>query len=168
MGTLKARVSGLWVPISLSSADLAAEQAARIAADNALSALIGSVLVAQTVQGTLQSVGTGGTNLTGLTVTFTATAGHRYVVVGQVGVRQRTVGGLPRMAILTTMPSPATIGGTRISLQAEEYATLMAMSKVNTPGAGSVTYNLQGYTSGGTCDYNGTAEFDSIIQVFRV
>lgn len=168
MGVLKARVSGLWVPISLSSADLAAEQAARIAADNALGALIGSILVAQTATGTLQNVGTGGTNLTGLSVSFAAQAGQRFVVIGTTHFRQRTAAGLVRMAILASHPSPATIGGGRVMLAIDEYGFITATSLVNTPGAVTVTYNLQGYTSGGTVDYAGQDGCVNMIQVFRV
>lgn len=168
MGVLYARVGGVWVPISASNAAVAAEQAARIAADNALQAQFGSILATQTATGALQNVGTGGTLLTGLAVTFTAVAGARYVVLGQVTFRQRTTSGLVRLAILSSVPV-ATIGGARVSMGAEEYGFLIAMSKVQTPGAVSVTYSLQGYTSGGTVDYGGTGEgMDNLIQVFRV
>jgi hypothetical protein len=123
--------------------------------------------VAQTSTGTSQSVGTGGTNLTGLSVTLTAIAGAKYFVYGIVNFRQRTVGGLVRMAILSSSPI-ATIGGARFSMGAEEYGTLSAWSLVQTPPAGAVTYYLQGYTSGGTVDFSGLDGCVNHIAVYRV
>ena len=76
----------------------------------ALQAAYPAILVGQSPTGGAQTVGTSATALTGLSTTFTAIAGARYVVLGQVGARQVGADGLIRMQIVASTPS-AVIGG---------------------------------------------------------
>jgi hypothetical protein len=120
---------------------------------------------AQAIRSAIQSgVGTGGTDLTDLTVTFTAAANRRYIALASVTARQRTAAGLVYLFIVADGNN---VGGGLTSVTADGYCSLEATSKVFTPAAGSVTVKLQGRTSNNTVDFHGNG-FDSFVQVLDI
>lgn len=88
------------------------------------------------------------TDLTSLTLTFTAVAGRRYKISGKGLVQQQTLAGTAAVTIWTGATQLGGAGGTLIAtgvLTCEPVAIVV-------PGAGSITYKLRLATTAGTVD----------------
>ena len=122
----------------------------------------GTVSVAST--GSSQTGISAVTDLTLLSVTFTAVASRRYLITGLVNYRQRTSSGLVTVEI-------AYAGTTVLASWVETHATddygTAYFSMYHVPGAGSITYRLRAQTSAGTVDINpqGLSTVPSMIIV---
>lgn len=122
----------------------------------------GTTSVAST--GSSQTGISAATDLTTLSVTFTAVTSRRYLITGLVNYRQRTSSGLVTVEI-------AYAGTTVLASWVETHATddygTAYFSMYHVPGAGSITYKLRAKTSAGTVDINpqGLSTVPSMIIV---
>lgn len=91
-------------------------------------------------------IGTSVTDLTSLTVTFTAVAGRKYRITGQATFVQSATASTAILYLLA--------GATQIGLSAGEVVGTFGRTQTviveHTPGAGSVTYKLQASCDAGT------------------
>lgn len=108
---------------------------------------------------TQSSVGTSPTDLTSLTSTFTAVATRRYKISAVVNIRN-SAGGTD-LHYVEIVRGSTVIQTVFISLENNEYATLYPFV-VETPGAGSVTYKLRGWSATGSMAVNPLAAADTL------
>jgi hypothetical protein len=111
-------------------------------------------------------IGTSATDLTSLTVTFTAVANRYYKISADVFFLQNTSGGLVTVTINTGSSGAGTVLATR-AVNTENGARFVSLSAVaiHTPSAGSVSYHLRGFTSANTVDLKASATQPSLILV---
>lgn len=123
----------------------------------------GTVSVAST--GSSQTGISAVTDLTSLSVTFTAVASRRYLITGLVNYRQRTSSGLVTIEIAYG-GGPTVLASSMETRAADDYGTA-SFSMYHVPGAGSITYRLRAQTSAGTVDINplGVSTIPSMIIV---
>jgi hypothetical protein len=102
------------------------------------------------------------TDITSLTITFTAIASRRYAIHYRVSFAQQTSTGIVILTVAngsnTALDAPA------VTNTAATYGTLSGFL-VQTPGAGSITYKLRLSTSAGTVDLNQAAGSPSSLLV---
>jgi hypothetical protein len=122
----------------------------------------GTVSVAST--GSSQTGISAVTDLTSLSVTFTAVASRRYLITGLVNYRQRTSSGLVTVEI--AYAGTTVLASCILSRAADDYGTAF-FAMYHVPGAGSITYKLRAKTSAGTVDINplGVSTIPSMIIV---
>ena len=115
---------------------------------------------------TQTSVGTSPTDLTSLTVTFTALATRRYLIQGTVNFRKITSGGRAAVEIVRGSTVLQTVF---MTLDTNQYGTLN-LDIDDVPGGGSVTYKLRGYVSADTMTVNPDADAEtlSLIRVIDI
>lgn len=126
----------------------------------------GGVATAST--GTTQTGITTIADLTGLSVTFTALALRRYLILAQVNFRQISASGLVIVQIVRGTSTVLNSALMNLSA-ASEYGTLSCMY-AEVPGAGSTTYKLRASTSAGTLTINpnGSSDYLSTIRVIDI
>jgi len=100
------------------------------------------------------------TDLTSLTVTFTAVAGRRYRITGFGLIAQKTGTGVATMTITNSANAQQAAAQSRLIVDETQTATPMF---VVVPGAGSITYKLRLTTNANTCDLNATATNPAFI-----
>jgi hypothetical protein len=107
------------------------------------------------------SIGTSATDLSSLTVTFTALAGRKYRITGQATFVQAATAST---AILYLLAS-----GTQIALSSDAVVGTFGRTQTviaeHSPGAGSVTYKLQASCDSGTINLSASSTAPSMILV---
>lgn len=108
-------------------------------------------------------------DITDLSVTFTATAGRKYLITGSILIQSDTANDRASLVIRN---------GAGTQLQRRDPGTMSAANVphtavaevIDTPGAGSVTYKLGFYRQGGsgTISAIGTSTIPAIISVYDV
>lgn len=101
------------------------------------------------------------TDLTGLTVTFTAVAGRRYRITTHVIGQQITAGADQSVSIYE---GATELQRATISLSAAFFGTFNPTLTVS-PSAGAHTYKLKGMTTAGTMTMHGSATYPASIIV---
>jgi hypothetical protein len=89
------------------------------------------------------------TDLTDLSITWTAVAGRKYLVTGHVLALQNTAAGIPEVRI-TTGGNAEAGSIAAFTVAAGEFATLTPRARLTGLAAGSVTYKLRATTTAGT------------------
>jgi hypothetical protein len=118
----------------------------------------------------VQSVveGTGWNNLAGLEVTFPAVAGRSYVA--RATVHARKLGG-DGTVYLRTIGNGSALQAVLEYTLSSGHVTLTSETPFHTPGAGDVTYQLQGLVAGvGNAEYNNPtgSGYWSLLMVYDV
>lgn len=108
-------------------------------------------------------IGTSATDLTSLTVSFTATSGRRYLILGIGRFLQNTSAGIVQLQIADG--SNTTLYNTVFNSNTGENKTLIVMS-LWTPGAGAVLAKLRANTNANTMDLVASATSPATIAVF--
>lgn len=136
-----------------------------VAADAALQTQITALPKGRVGSGTATAGQTGittGSDLTGLSVTFTATAGRRYKVSAFVRLLQNTSAATATLRLFDA-------GGTQLDAWQATFAASDRHTAVilheSTPSAGSVTYKLNATTNAGTLDVVASATAPARIIV---
>lgn len=135
------------------------------AADGVLQTQITALPKGRVGSGTATAAQTGittGSDLTNLSVTFTATAGRRYRVSASVRLLQNTSAATATLRLLDA-------GGTQLDAWQATFAASDRHTGFilyeSTPSAGSVTYKLNATTSAGTLDVAASATAPAKIIV---
>lgn len=131
----------------------------RLEAARVTGSLIGTAAVTANQAG----IGVTVTDLTSLTVPFTATTSHKYLVLGIARFTQNTSAGIVQMQIADG--SNVQLYETVFNSNVSESKTLFVMS-LWTPGSGSVTAKLRANTNANTMDLVASATNPATIAVF--
>ena len=120
------------------------------------------LVTSQTLATTFTTTSTSPVDITGLTVTFTALASRKYLIVGMFNFGSNAVdtarvfinNGATALAEAFSIP---TVGGISTT-------TTTTIFTIQTPGAGSVTYKTQAATQAGTNSVLGTSTRASLAS----
>lgn len=109
------------------------------------------------------SIGAAMTDVSGLTVTFTAEASRYYKVTVLARASQQSAGGLQQIAL--TDGSNNQLVSTQVSVASAGLSATHTPWIIHTPAAGSFTYKVRANTSGGTMTVSGVATYPALILV---
>jgi hypothetical protein len=115
--------------------------------------------------GAQTGIGAAATDITSLTLTFTAVASHRYLILWKVIVAQQTSTGV--VQVILTDGSNVQKAGCAATFTAGVFGNMSGMWSI-VPGAGSTTYKLRAFTSAGTVDLSQSASAPSSLQIVDI
>lgn len=122
----------------------------------------GTFIGQATVTANQTGIGGGPTDLTSLTVTFTAVASRRYKITGYGRVVQRTSGATAEVFIRNAANTKLQTWSTTLGVDESGMASIEI---TDVPGAGSATYKLSAGVGAGTMDLTASATQPAFILV---